>query len=61
VIARVPLACRHGNTELEGTFVHDDMLAAPMPGVLLIHEFMGLDDSMFPHAERPADGSEFPD
>ncbi|MBI9079837.1 MAG: dienelactone hydrolase family protein [Pseudodesulfovibrio sp.] len=54
MITNTPLAYEHGDTKLEGLFVHDDKLTTPMPGILLIHEFTGLDDSMLPHAERLA-------
>ena len=54
MIVRVPLAYRHGNIELEGIFIHDDALDTSAPGVLLIHEFMGLGKYMIPHGERLA-------
>jgi len=54
MITRTTLTYHHGDTELEGVLVHDDALDTPLPGVLLIHEFMGPGDYMIPHAERLA-------
>lgn len=41
----------HGDTELRGYLVYDDSLDGPRPGVLVVHEWWGLND----HARRQAD------
>jgi dienelactone hydrolase len=35
---------RHGETILEGVLVHDDVRKGKRPGVLVIHEWMGIND-----------------
>lgn len=41
----------HGDTELRGYLAYDDSLESPRPGVLVVHEWWGLND----HARRQAD------
>lgn len=53
-IERFPLAYSHGSVELEGLVVRPRDERGPLPGVLLIHEFMGLGDYLMPHAEALA-------
>ena len=54
MIVHAPLTYHHDNVELEGIFIHDDSRGTSMPGVLLIHEFMGLGEYLIPHGERLA-------
>ncbi len=42
---------RHGETVLEGYLAYDDALAGKRPGVLVVHEWMGLN----PYAKRRAE------
>lgn len=49
------LEYRHATTTLEGIVFHDESQTQPLPGILLIHEFMGLGDYMLPHAKRLAE------
>ncbi|WP_285906568.1 dienelactone hydrolase family protein [Pseudodesulfovibrio pelocollis] len=53
MITRTPLPYAHGPVRLMGRLVHDQTLArvAPLPGVLLVHEFTGPGEYMLPHAE----------
>ncbi|MBI4341782.1 MAG: dienelactone hydrolase family protein [Candidatus Omnitrophica bacterium] len=46
-----PVEYRHGETVLEGYLAYDDAAAAPRPGVLVVHEWMGLG----PYAKRRAE------
>ncbi len=41
----------HGETALEGYLAYDDAIAGPRPGVLVVHEWMGLG----PYAKRRAE------
>lgn len=54
MIDRSPLEYRHDETALQGVLVHDRTADRPRPGVLLIHEFMGIGDYLMPHADRLA-------
>ncbi len=42
---------RHGDTVLEGYLAYDDALTGPRPGILVVHEWMGLG----PYAKRRAE------
>ncbi len=44
----------HDGVELEGYFVSGNRRGGRAPGVLLIHEFMGLGDSIIEHADALA-------
>jgi len=48
------LAYRHGETPLRGILIAPESCDAPLPGVLLIHEFTGLGEYMFAHARALA-------
>lgn len=48
------LAYRHGETPLQGILIAPESCDAPLPGVLLIHEFTGLGDYMLVHARALA-------
>lgn len=54
MITHTPFPYRHDEAELEGILVHDEQHAGPLPSILLIHEFTGLGEYMFPHADRLA-------
>lgn len=54
-ITRTPHPYRHNDVELHGMLVRDEALSAPCSGILLIHEFTGLDAPMLLHAERLAE------
>ena len=46
-----PVEYRHGETVLEGYLAYDDAATTPRPGVLVVHEWMGLG----PYAKRRAE------
>ena len=54
MITRTTLPYFHDDIRLEGTFIRDNALPGPLPGIMLIHEFMGPGEYMIPHAERLA-------
>ncbi|WP_147820822.1 dienelactone hydrolase family protein [Salidesulfovibrio onnuriiensis] len=54
MITRTPLAYVHDGTPLEGILVVDAATEAPRPGVLLVHEFMGIGEYVLVHADRLA-------
>lgn len=39
-----PVEYRHGEAVLEGDLVYDDAVQVPQPGILVVHEWMGLGD-----------------
>lgn len=45
---------RHGETLLEGYLAYDDAVKGPRPGVLVVHEWMGLGDYAMKRAEQLA-------
>lgn len=45
---------RHGETLLEGYLAYDDAVQGPRPGVLVVHEWMGLGDYAMKRAEQLA-------
>ncbi|GKT09628.1 dienelactone hydrolase family protein [Desulforhabdus sp. TSK] len=45
---------RHGETLLEGYLAYDDAVKGPRPGVLVVHEWMGLEDYAMKRAEQLA-------
>lgn len=45
---------RHGETALEGYLAYDDAVKGPRPGVLVVHEWMGLGDYAMKRAEQLA-------
>ncbi len=45
---------RHGDTVLEGYLAYDDAVAGKRPGVVVVHEWMGLNDYAKRRAERLA-------
>lgn len=45
---------KHGGALLEGYLVYDDSIQGKRPGVLVVHEWMGLDASAKKHAEDVA-------
>lgn len=53
-ICIIPHHYQDGPTKLEGLVVRDAQVKGPQPGVLLIHEYMGLGDYLMPHAEALA-------
>lgn len=55
MIESAPLAYEHDETELEGILFTDADETAPSPGVLLIHEFTGLDSNILRHAHELAE------
>jgi len=55
VIEQTPLDYRHDNTDLQGIMVRDTDVPGDQPGVLLIHEFMGIGEYLMPHANRLAE------
>lgn len=53
-ITIAPHCYHHGSVELEGLVVRAGKTERPLPGVLLIHEYMGLGEYLRPHAEALA-------
>ena len=49
-----PLEYRHGDAVLEGYLAYDDSIAGPRPGVLVVHEWKGLNDYAKRRAEQLA-------
>lgn len=45
---------RHGETLLEGYLAYDDAVKGPRPGILVVHEWMGLGDYAMKRAEQLA-------
>lgn len=54
MIHSCPLPYHHEDVELCGIKLHDPSHKGRRPGILMIHEFMGLGEYMLPHAERLA-------
>lgn len=53
-IEQTPLFYSHETRDLEGIVLRPRSGETPLPGVLLIHEFMGLGNYLMPHAEALA-------
>ena len=49
-----PVAYTHGETTLEGYIAYDDALAGKLPGVLVVHEWWGLNDYVRSRVDRLA-------
>jgi len=49
-----PIAYKHGNLQLEGHLAWDDAVSGPRPGVLVVHEWWGLDAYARRRAEQLA-------
>jgi len=43
---------KHGETKLQGFMVYDDSTIDPRPGVIIVHDLMGIDDLVKVQAER---------
>jgi dienelactone hydrolase len=49
-----PIAYNHGDVPLEGYLVYDDAVTKKMPGILVVHEWWGLNDYARSRAEKLA-------
>lgn len=54
-VIKGPVEYRQGDTVLEGYLAYDDALKGPLPGVLVVHEWMGLNDYAKRRAGQLAD------
>jgi dienelactone hydrolase len=50
-----PLVYEHGGVKLEGLLAYDDAVTAPRPGVLVVHEWWGLNDYVKGRARQLAE------
>ena len=54
-VVETPWLYEHGETTLEGVLVHDDDVTGPRPGVLVVHQWMGVTGHERERARRLAE------